>query len=166
MAEEIVLDFDGLEPIEVPFKLFGRDYILREPSEDAAAKFRNANLKGLRMQDGKVSGAEGLADSQKLLLSQCLYYADKDGNLPLDKDGDPDPRFLVAVQRVGKWPARVAKPIFERAKELGKLAEDETEESLVKQIAKLQEQLARKRGEDPAKNAPAPTPDTSASPTD
>jgi hypothetical protein len=66
----------------------------------------------------------------------------------------------VPREVVGSWPSRIVKPLFERAKEISELDEDETLEGLVEQQAKLGKRIAKMRKES-AKNAPSATMDGS-----
>src|SRR6516162_4324851 len=59
------LDYSDLTPVEVPVKIGGKRYILREASGDAAVRYHNANLKVYRYNDaGKLIGMEGTADTE------------------------------------------------------------------------------------------------------
>jgi hypothetical protein len=154
------LEWDDLEPIQVPVRVGQKRYVLREASEAAAATYRNAGLRSARMNDGKVVGIEGAADVQALLVSLCLFHfvAGKDGQqLPIP----------VSLEAVRSWPARVVLKLFERAKQISDLDETETREVLEKRLAETQEKLAalgHVNGEGAAKNLLPATPATSDSP--
>jgi Asp-tRNA(Asn)/Glu-tRNA(Gln) amidotransferase C subunit len=141
--EEVI--FDDLEPIEVPYRIDGTLYVLREASGDAAVKYRNACMRAARFSEGKIAGIEGAADAEPLLVSLCLYKADKDGNVPVDRQGNADPRWLVPAQTIKRWPQRVQKALFAKVKAISRLEEDdtETEESLLRQQAEIDAKLTK-----------------------
>jgi hypothetical protein len=150
MSDE--LNFDDLSLIEVPVTIAGKKYVLREADEDTAAAYRNAAIAGARIEDGQLTEMpSNLAGVQSLLVSRCLFPCAESGS-PSSK---PVPREVV-----GSWPSRIVKPLFERAKEISELDEDETLEGLVEQQAKLGKRIAKMRKES-AKNAPSATMDGS-----
>ena len=73
------LDFDDLAPVTVPVTLGKRKYLLREASEDAACKYRNASLAGAEISNvsGQVTVRRvgSMADVEPLLVSLCLPIA-------------------------------------------------------------------------------------------
>ena len=143
-----VFGFDSLEPIEVPFKFRGKDYVLREATEATACQYRNAILRVARVEDGKFSAGDGFADTSAILVAGCLFEAN--GDKPVD------------VKTVRSWPARVVKQFFAKAKEISDLDEKETPETLTEKILELQEQRSKLlAGESPEKNLPGVTTPTS-----
>lgn len=106
------MDLD-LTPKEERHRIGGKDYLLVEPSEDAACRWRNLATSKAKMQDGKVVGMDGIADVQPYLVSLCLFEETEKGLLP------------VPLTTVRGWPARVVKFLFDRAKSLGDLDEKE-----------------------------------------
>lgn len=166
------IDFDSLEPIRIKVSYRGKRYWLTEASEDAATKYRDRSIKAAKMYDGKVVGMEGGAEVEPFLVSLCLYEADpKDGSLRLTSLGDPNPEFLVPMSVVKSWPSRVVKPLYNRVREASDLTETDTVETVQKAIGKLQRKLRALLDErdrdpaaedDPSKNEPGATQDTSA----
>jgi len=155
----VPLNFEDLTPAEVPVSIAGRHYVLREATGDAAVKYQNAVTKCSRFTDGKFSGIQGsLADTQPLLVSLCLFDVEH-------LQGSTDPKLVakpVAEHVIRSWPYRIQRSLFDRAKELSGLADEETQETLTKQIADLQEKLAKLQAEeDPSKNGPDTTTDGS-----
>lgn len=145
-------DFDDLAPIEIPVRIAGVAYILREASEAAACKWRNHQLKATRMADGKVTGMDGMADAEPLLVSLCLCQTNPDGTLKLDPQRNP---ANVPLALVLSWPARIVKPLFEKAKEISDLTEKETADALEKRLLETREKLDKLRaGENREKNLP------------
>lgn len=153
MSEE--LNFD-LKPVEVPVKIGEQRYVLREASEEAARQWNNAKLRAARMNaDGKTTSIEGLADAEPLLVSLCLCLIDpKTGEIRTDRNLNP---VTVALATVLGWPARVVKPLYEKALAISNLDGKDTPEALEAAIANLQERLAKLRGEDLSKNSPSAT---------
>lgn len=124
---------DGIIQGEFAFKLKGVSYVLREPTEDANIRFRAAQFKGAKMVDGRFStDLERMTESQSLLVSLCVYdSADK----------------LVPQSTVRTWPSRVIKDLFNRAKKMGGLDEEESAEDLEKKKLEIDEKiLALKNG--------------------
>lgn len=124
------MDFDGLEPKEEKVRHRGIIYILREASEKAAVEWKNSHLRSARVVDGKISSFGNMADGEPLLVSLCLYKADKNGQLPLDRNNNPDNASRVSVQTLLEWPSKVVARLFKRAKEMSDLEEQETQQVL------------------------------------
>lgn len=154
-----VIDFDSLEPIEVPVNYRGKRFVLVEPDAEAARQYRNAVTAGARVVDGKYCGTTNAGDVETLLISLCLFelYDDK---------GEVKRRPVILPQ-VRKLPSRLTKQLFDIAMEIGELKPEVTIASLRKQIKEAQEQLAALEAEevqDSAKNVPSDTTESSASP--
>lgn len=130
------LDFTDLAPIELPVKIMGRNFLLREASADAAVRYRNCLLRSTRMVDGKVSGIEGMADAEPLLVSCCLL------ELIIHSNGETLKR-AVTEGDVRRLPNRITAKLFEAAKRISRLDEDEKPEVIKKQIKALQERLEK-----------------------
>lgn len=144
--EELAIDFGDITPITVAVTINGEHYQLREASGDAACRYRNALLKCTQLgPEGKPQRLEGMGDTEPFLVSLCLFK----------ENGAP-----VNAATVRAWPSRVQKRLFETAKRISKLDEDETIESLEKQLADVQSKLNKLReGNDP--NSPSATTDGS-----
>lgn len=109
------ISFDDLTPIEIPVKLAGVSYTLREASAGAASKWRNFLLRSTKLsKEGKPVSIEGLADSEILLVSLCLFRADT---------GKP-----VSTSTVATWPSKIVKVLFEKSKQISGLDEKPDEE--------------------------------------
>ena len=139
------LVFNDLAPISVPVEIAGKQYLLKEASEDAACRFRNARFEGAKLSDdGRMMSVGNMADVEPLLVSLCLFEL-------YGVNGDTKER-PVLLSQVRAWPPRVVKPLFEKVKEMSDgLEEKPTKESLTKQIEKLQA-LQGTLDVDPAKN--------------
>jgi hypothetical protein len=83
-----MLEFASAKPIEVPVKIEGKDYILRERSAAVGIEWRDAMTEGRKVEqtfdkEGKVTKVEadmsrtGKADMVQL--SQSLYFVNGDG---------------------------------------------------------------------------------------
>lgn len=130
------MNFDDLQPIEVPIKFRNRSFGLREASGDTAVKYRNAMLESTKLgPDGKPTSVKGMANIEPLLVSMCLieYIADKEGKVR---------ERPVNEATIRAWPNRILKPLYDKAREISALKEDdETEDALIKQISELQKKL-------------------------
>jgi hypothetical protein len=147
------MDLGDLPAVEVKVRRGGKTYVLREADGEAARQYRNAAIRAARMTDGEVTGIDGAADVEPLLVSLCLYYANDAGTITLAPNGLPDKRTLVPLGVIKSWTAAQQKSLFDRAVEISGLRdEQETVESLEKQIGKLQKQLTklRAKGKDSA----------------
>jgi len=136
------LNFDSITLIEVPVTIAGKKYVLREADGNAAIAFRNAQLQYMHFsEDGKPQSMQGMAATETLLVSLCL----------VDEAG-----ANVPEQVIRKWPNRIQKTLYERAREISEL-DDDTEEALEKQMQNLQRRLGKLRKDSP-KNEPSGTP--------
>lgn len=117
--EELVFD---AEPKQVPVTVKGKKYVLRQANGTAGNAYRNAMMRSMRMgADGMAEGLDGVADAETVLLSRCLYAANPDGSLPLNKNGDPDPRSLVSQETILAWDDVVQTRLAEVAKDISGL---------------------------------------------
>jgi hypothetical protein len=121
----------------------GARYVLIEPTEGAAIKYRNASIRAAKvnLRRGKpdVANMEGGAEAQVALLSGCVCQATEDPNAQehmrdksgkgwkarRDRSGNP---ILVPAKELESWGSKVIKPLFEQAKDLGDLAEKDEDE--------------------------------------
>lgn len=134
------LDFSNLELIELPVKVGDTNYTLREALEATAVIWRNSNMAAATFRDGGISGFRGIADSEPLLVSLCLF--DESGN-------------NVKLSVVKGWPARVVKKLFEKAKEISELGEmEDTIKQLEEKLQKAKEtEEAAKNGQEGTENS-------------
>lgn len=131
------MNFDDLQPIEIPVKFRNRRFMLKEATGDAAVKYRNAMLESTKLgPDGKPVSVKGMANIEPYLVSLCLI------ELIADKDGK-DRERPVSDTTLRGWPNRVLKPLYDTCKEISALSEeDDTEEAITKKIEDLQKKLA------------------------
>lgn len=130
------LDFSDLSSTAIDIPIGKSIYILREASGDAAIKYRNAVLKATKLSDGKVSGLDGLADTEAYLVHLCLFETLR------DSAGSPTGERNVPIPTIRNWPNRVQKALYDRAKKISSLEEKATKESLTKQLNEIKKQLA------------------------
>lgn len=135
LANITSFDFDDITKQEVPVKIQGKKYVLREATGDAVCKWRNSMMKSTRLSnDGKVTSMDGMADSEPLLVSLCLFEL-------YEKVNGSQGERQVDVKTVRSWPARIQKSLFDKLKQMSQLDEKETKESLRKSIADSQKRL-------------------------
>lgn len=109
------MEFDTLDLIEVPVKIAGVNYVLREAASGAAAEWRNAIIKGATFGDeGKVTRMDGVGYSEALLVSKCLFQVLPNNTICNES---------VIVNIIRTWPAKVVKALFERVKLISDLNE-------------------------------------------
>ena len=142
------MSFDSLDLIRVPVKIAGTAYVLQEATAGAARDYRNEQMKKFKISDGKMTGMEGAADLDLILVSLCLFQE-------MSTPGVYQPVPLIKVQ---EWPDRVVKALATKAKDISDLEDKDTLETVDTKIADLQkkrEQLVTK--ESPAKNEQSAT---------
>lgn len=108
-------NFD-LEPVTKPATIRKQSYILTEASEGAACAYRNASMKGVRMDEGKITSLGSMADAQPVLVAGCLFRLDP------GSDGGTV-RVPVTIQFVKDLPSRVVRPMFDWVKKVSNLEE-------------------------------------------
>ncbi len=142
------LNYD-LTLVEIDVTIGSVKYILREASGKAACIYRNAMFGHTTLgPEGNPVSFRGIADIEPLLVSLCLFKAE--GNTP------------VTIEVVREWPSRILTSLYDKAKEISNLAEDEdTEESLVKEQKSL-EKRQKALKESQSKKVPSNTTDGSA----
>lgn len=137
-----VLDFDAgdqsLDLTIIPVKFKGKNYLLIEALADAVARWKNAQLAGSVISDQRTVSVGNMADSELLLLGDCLFFPDKDGNPLLQPNGDLQLNARVKKEHIKGWPNRVVSQLYDRLMAISGLnAGKETVESLEKKIAEL-----------------------------
>jgi len=136
MSDQEPIVFEDITPVEVPVRIGGQDYVLREVSGDAATRYRNARANCTKFSNGEFAGVDGpIADAQPKLVSDCLFKVVvlPDGTTIFSK---------VEEKVVRTWPDRVQKALFEKVQRISPSLEDagdETIENLEAKLAKLKE---------------------------
>jgi len=109
------LNFEDVTLIEIPVKIGGDQYILREATGEAAVNYRNAMLACTQLgESGKPQSIRNLASVEPLLVSYCLYYADG------PKKGQNVPKQVIL-----SWKNKIVKTLYEKVKEISDLDESE-----------------------------------------
>ena len=89
--------------------------------------------------DGKVQRITGMADSEPVLVSACVFQGNTEKN--------------VLLIHVKKWPSRLVDDLFEKAKEYGEMDKDDTLEVLYRKRDRILTLIKDKEDKkDPAKN--------------
>lgn len=125
------LNLEGIEEQSSTFTVRGNTYTAREPSEEAVKLLRSRQLRGARMVDGRLTrdNLEAAGEIQSYFVSLCTSNG----------DGKPVPQTDIL-----KWPAQTVKRVSDWLTQF--ITEpEETEESLQKEIDKLQERLEKVR---------------------
>lgn len=150
-------DFGDLKIIEIPVvgPIGKKKYVLREATEEAAARFANARAKCAKFKDGGISGVDGLGDMPRFLLHLTLFNTNDDGSPNLASP------ILPAV--LAKWPTRAVKPLFAESLKISEIDDDQDLAALKKEREKLDERIA-KLEEDTVKNVPSDTESSSSLP--
>ena len=122
---------------EVPATIGGKEYIIREASGEAVAKWQTAQTKGMKLdKTGRpIELGDGAARAELELVAQCLWekYEDSKGT---------QQERLVPMVVLKDWGNRHIRKIFKIAQEISEL-EIDTLERLEEQIKELQERRDR-----------------------
>ena len=111
-----MLDFSQLKPHqEDVIGDDGRKYVLLEPTCAASCAYENERTRGMKYDEkGKSVQIINLADSEPLLVAECLYKADEKGNLPVDSAGNPRMEMKVGLGIIRAWPDRIVQALYEK----------------------------------------------------
>lgn len=113
---EEVLDYNDLQPKRISVKYAKCQYWLNEASGGASVAYRNARMAcHVRNGQGDLIGFKNLADLEPLLISLCLTDAQ---NKP------------VPIATISSWPASLTGDLFEKAKAISELDEEDSSEKL------------------------------------
>jgi hypothetical protein len=154
--------FSDLTLREVSVEVDGppkRSFILRECKEGDAVRYRNEQMRAAKMHEGKLVSLDGVANVEPLLVSMCLFE--------LEEQEDRTTQEIVTTERpvtiaeIREMPPRFVKQLFEKAREISELGEQETIASIEARMEADRKKLVQLRGEDPAKNGQSSTPASS-----
>lgn len=126
------MNFD-LTVAEIPVTIGGRSYILREADGEATVKYENARLRYTEVQGDRVVAVDGMSNTQPLLVSLCLFDAET---------GKPVPEDTIR-----KWPGRVQKSLFERAKEISQIDQPSDLKALKESRDKIERRIKELEGD-------------------
>jgi len=145
MTDELRLD---ATPIEIPVSIGDKPYVLCEADEATAVAYRNAQVRGASVDSkGQMIQLGSVGGIEPLLVSRCLLQ------LVLKDDGTEMKRLPVSEKVILKWPSRIVRPLFDKAKQISQLDEPVTLDGLYKQLAQIQERIAEMEAEEgPSKN--------------
>ncbi len=141
------INFDSLEPIEIPVNAGGHKYILREASGAAAVAYKNAAAKTAIMADGKIVGVDKVGEIEPMMVALCLCETDQvTGRVRLDRQNNP---ITVHNAQIRSWKASVVKKLFDKIKEISPDLDDKpTKEGFKRQIDLLVRQMLSSNEED------------------
>lgn len=137
-TETLALDFTDLAPAEIPVNnLLGKNYVLKEANGLAATKFRSMQVDATKMgPDGRPSGFSGeIVQAEIYLVGMCLF----------EKVGDVVKAQPVGSGTINTFPNQVVKQLVTVCRKISKLDNADTEEEIVDQIDKLNDQLKNMR---------------------
>lgn len=123
------LDFTNLEPIEIPIPYGSVTYYLREASEDTHKQYRSRAMKCYDT-DGHIKNPDMAAETPLWFVQMCLY-----------KESGGDPKNRVDLTIVRNMPTRIVAKLFDKARKISGMDQEETAESIRKRISELQKQL-------------------------
>lgn len=137
-----MFDQEDLEIRQLPFDWMGKKYLLMEAPEEAAVKYRNSSLKAAVFNaEGNIVSINDPASVEPPLVAACLFQCEENGELKLGSNKLP---VSSSVAFINTLPSRLVRKMFEWVKENSHLDED-TEESLKKEIKQKQEKLQKLR---------------------
>ena len=141
----IIFDEETSEEVSVLVHYKGEDYLLTAASGTSASKYKNKQISGVTLKDGKPQKMQGVADADLLLLSCCLYETIAGGEVSDENPKGLQAGRLVGITIIGSWPNRVVEPLVTRLKRISDLDEADVNalikqrDELSKRIEKLQE---------------------------
>jgi len=121
------MDFDSIAPQEVPVRIKGKDYILKECGAGGSVTYRDAVMKASRLTPdglGIIPGA-GSAETELLLVSLCLY----------EKVEGKDDK-TVGLPFVKGLSLLILNPLYRKAREISGLNDDENTVPLLREKIK------------------------------
>lgn len=126
-------------PIQVPFSYQGTKYVLCEADGEASERYAltvtPTELQLDAQGNPRSASTEGWIKSRRLLVHLCSYTVEVDGSGEPKRDDNDRliPKARVPMEQVSKWPNRLVKQLFETAKEISELDEQEEEGPLDEQ---------------------------------
>jgi hypothetical protein len=108
---------------EVPVKLGGTNYILKEGSAGAVKAYRNALITRASFDDkGKVTKLGGIADTESVLVAGCLFKV------------IPNGLHAVTLAEVEELPYYIIQDLFSRAKAMTRGLDEKHNEEAAKKL--------------------------------
>jgi hypothetical protein len=135
------LDLSDISPQSVSFTWGKEHYVLVSPSAGAEEAYKDAMMRAVRIgSNGTPERMDGMNAAESLLVSLCVHPALPDGTPRLDAKGEPVP---VSQNTVRSWPAKLKRRLYKLAKEYGQFDEEDSVETIDKQIELLQKRKAQ-----------------------
>ena len=121
----MTMKFD-LTPVEEEVLISDIAYTLREASGETAGKYQEKLIQFMKPNvEGKPTTlGGGISSIEPLLVHWCLFDADNKN---------------VKIDVIKKWPARIQKELFKKAKEMSGLDAEETIEELEEKLKEARE---------------------------
>lgn len=115
------------------------DYVLRQAPSKQVTRWRNHSFQSSRIvvtDDKRTIQAGDIAGLEPLLVSYCLFLSQESNGQRVLKP--------VALQTIENWPNPIVAKLFERAKEISRIdEEEETQEVLEKRLKETQLKLGK-----------------------
>lgn len=103
MKQGEIANFDDITEPLYKFIKDGKDYVLKaSASGNAVSKYKNAQARAVKIQDGKPQSFDGLSDVEFLLVSLCVFEI---------KD---DKELSVTTDTVKKWSYNIQKHLINK----------------------------------------------------
>lgn len=129
------LDYD-LAVIEIPVKIGGKEFLLREASGEVHRNFTNARTNSLILGPNKsVVGYKNIADLDSFLVSLCLV------ELVRGEDDSVIHERPTQLEQIRSWPGRIGSDLYDKARKISKIDEDKTLEALLEERKDIDEQI-------------------------
>lgn len=140
----VELVYDDLEPIKIPVKIKGTQYVLKEADESATIKFRNFMSRNVTYGDNGVTKIENQGEAPLLLVSLCLFKVNH------DRDGK-EVHTPVVKTELTKWKTTLIKDLYKNARKISGMddGEDDNVEEIDKKIEELQEKREKLISKEP-----------------
>ncbi len=139
----------SLDTIQIPVEIGDKEFVLREASGDTACKFTNARMAcGQMGPDNTIASWRNIADTEPLLVSLCLFEIERgeDGSITQEKP--------TQISQIRKWPSRITKELYDKAKEISDIDTNDDLESLLKQRTEIDEQIEKLQKKDETAKKP------------
>lgn len=132
-----VTDFGEDVPSEFRFSYGKQQYVLREPLEGAVIQYRKRQTSGAKMnpETKQVELGSDVSSIPAFLLSMCVFKL-------VGTEGSDQKEQPVPFDVLCRWRSPVVKQLFEKAKDMGDLREDDTEADLARRLETVRKREA------------------------
>lgn len=123
------LDFDSLSIIELPVRIDGEDYMLRELDGKGSVRHKNAQMACtiIDPKTGKPAGLKNIGSLEPLLIHLCLFEKDKNGEFTVN----------VPEEKILSWPAKRLTVLHAKAKKISNLKSNPPERKALEKALEL-----------------------------